>query len=138
MVVIMVHWLIKRGIEHENAFKAMWAKMSIEPNTGLYREVLTKPVEAADPKFNTFSITDNAYITYINIGFWKDIQSFDAAVGKYIQPPELRKPLEGPNTDKEMLAVYRYDFEFKVRERVILEKILDREGALGFPDADLH
>lgn len=40
--------------------------------------------------------------------------------------------------DKEMLAVYRYDFEFKVRERVILEKILAREGALSFPDADLH
>ena len=88
-------------------------------------------------KFNTFSITDNAYITYINIGFWKDIESFDAAVGKYIQPPERRKPLEGPNKDKEMLAVYRYDFEFKIRERVILEKILDRKGALDFPVADL-
>jgi hypothetical protein len=111
--------------------------MSIDPNTGLYREVLTKPVEAEDSKFKTFSITDNAYITYINIGFWKDIESFDAAVGKYIQPPERRKPLEGPNKDKEMLAVYRYDFEFKIRERVILEKILDRKGALDFPVADL-
>jgi len=137
MVIIMVHWLIKRGVENEHAFKALWAKMSIDPNTGLYREVLTKPVEAEDSKFNTFSITDNAYITYINIGFWKDIESFDAAVGKYIQPPERRKPLEGPNKDKEMLAVYRYDFEFKIRERVILEKILDRKGALDFPEADL-
>jgi hypothetical protein len=45
--------------------------------------------------------------------------------------------LEGPNTDKEMLAVYRYDFEFKVRERIILEKVLDREGALALPKADL-
>ena len=77
MVIIMVHWLIKRGVENEHAFKALWAKMSIDPNTGLYREVLTKPVEAEDSKFNTFSITDNAYITYINIGFWKDIESFD-------------------------------------------------------------
>lgn len=36
-----------------------------------------------------------------------------------------------------MLAVYRYDFEFKVRERIILEKIQDRKGALEFPEADL-
>ena len=42
MVIIMVHWLIKRGVENEHAFKALWAKMSIDPNSGLYREVLTK------------------------------------------------------------------------------------------------
>jgi hypothetical protein len=88
MVVIMVHWLIKKGIENEEAFENMWRKMTIEPNTGLYREVLTQPVEAENPKFNTFSITDKAHTTYINIGIWKDIESFDVAVGKYIQAPE--------------------------------------------------
>jgi hypothetical protein len=137
MVVIMVHWLIKKGIEHTEAFEAMWKTMSIEPNTGLYREVLTTPVQAEDAKFNTFSITDNAYVTYINIGIWKDIESFDAAVGKYIQPPERRKPIRGTSKGKEMLAIYQHDFEFKIRERIILKKILDRKGALEFPDSDL-
>jgi len=137
MIVIMVHWLIKKGIENEQAFEAMWKQMKIEPNTGLYREVLTQPVTAEDPKFNTFSITDNAYTTYINIGVWKDLESFDAAVGRYIQPPERRKPLSGPYQDREMLAVYRHDFEFKIRERVILKKLYDRKGALEFPDPDL-
>ena len=137
MVVIMVHWLIKRGVENEQAFKAMWQKMKVDPNTGLYREFLTKAEEAEDPKFNTFSLTDPAYITYINIGFWKDVESFDAAVGKYIAPPEPRKPLEGPLKDTEMLAIYRHKFEFKIRERIILSKVQDREGALTFPDADL-
>jgi hypothetical protein len=61
MVVIMVHWLIKKGIENEQAFETMWKKMTIQPNTGLYREILTQPVEAEDAKFNTFSITDKAY-----------------------------------------------------------------------------
>src|ERR1700729_4156013 len=105
MVVILVHWLIKKGIENTEAFEAMWKKMTIEPNTGLYREILSVPVEAEDPKFNTFSITDNAYLTYINIGIWKDLASFDAAVGKYIQAPERRKPLGGSYAEKEMLAV---------------------------------
>jgi hypothetical protein len=36
-----------------------------------------------------------------------------------------------------MLAVYRQDFEFKIRERVILKTILDRKGALEFPAPDL-
>ncbi len=74
MTIIMAHWLIKRGIENEEAFKTMWQKMKIDPNTGLYREFLTKAEEAEDPKFNTFSLTDPAYITYINIGFWKDVK----------------------------------------------------------------
>lgn len=137
MVVVMVHWLIKKGYENEEAFKAMWERMKIDPNSGLYREILTKPQEAADDKFNTFSITDPAYVTYINIGFWKDLESFDEAVGKYIAAPEMRKPLSGPYAGKEMLAVYRLPFEFKVRERLILSKVLDRKGGLEFEPADL-
>jgi hypothetical protein len=39
--------------------------------------------------------------------------------------------------DRQLLAVYQHDCEFKIRERVILKKILDRKGALEFPDADL-
>ena len=138
MVVIMVHWLIKKGIENTEAFEASWKRMTIEPNTGLYRELLCKPVEAEDSKFNTFSITDNAYMTYINIGIWKDVASFDAAVSKFIQPAEKRKPLHGPNKGKNMLAVYQQDFEFKIRERIILKKVFDRKGALDFPKADLE
>lgn len=135
MVIIMVHWLIKAGYSHEEAFKAMWRKMTIEPNTGLYREMLTTVALDSDPKFNTFSLTDQAYTTFINIGVWKDLESFDAAVGKYIQPPERRAPLANPDT--EMQTVYLHDFEFKLRERVILSKVLDRKGALEFPPADL-
>jgi hypothetical protein len=137
MVVIMVHWLIKKGIENEQAFEDFWKSMTVQPNTGLYREVLTRPEEQDNPKFNTFSITDNAYITYVNIGIWRDLESFDEAVGKYIQPPERRKPESGRRQDREMLAVYLEDFEFKIRERVVLKKVLDRKGSLDFPTPDL-
>jgi hypothetical protein len=30
MVVIMVHWLIKKGIENEEAFENVWKKMIIQ------------------------------------------------------------------------------------------------------------
>lgn len=138
MVIVMVHWLIKPGYENEQAFREMWQEMKIDPNTGLYREFLTKVEAAEDEKFNSFSITNPSYVTYINIGIWKDIKSFDEAVGKYIAKPEIRKPLEGPLKGEEMLAVYRHKFEFKVRERVILSKVQDRAGALELPKADLQ
>jgi hypothetical protein len=114
MIIIMVHWLIKNGFSDREAFEALWKKMTIEPNTGLYREILTTVELDSDPKFNTFSLTDKAYTTYINIGLWKDLESFDRAVGKYIQAPERRAPLANPGT--EMQAVYMHDFEFKMRE----------------------
>jgi hypothetical protein len=136
MVIIMVHWLIKEGYSHEEKFKNLWKTMTIQPNTGLYREMLTTVALDSDPKFNTFSLTDKAYKTYINIGIWKDLASFDEAVGKYITAPERRAPLAKP--DVEMDAVYLNDFEFKMRERVILTKVLDRKGALEFPPPDLE
>lgn len=136
MVIIMVHWLIKKGFSHEQKFKETWEKMTIQPNTGLYREMLTTVELDSDPKFNTFSLTDEAYTTFINIGIWKDLASFDEAVGKYIMAPERRAPLAKPDT--EMNAIYLQDFEFKLRERVILSKVLDRKGALEFPEADLN
>jgi hypothetical protein len=135
MVIIMVHWLIKKGFSNEEKFKSFWKSMTIRPNTGLYREMLTTVELDSDQKFNTFSLTDQAYTTFINIGIWNDLESFDEAVGKYIIPPERRAPLSRP--DQEMDAVYLYDFEFKLRERVILSKVLDRKGALEFPEPDL-
>src|SRR5207245_3499705 len=52
VIVIMVHWLIKKGIENEQGFEETWKKMTIQPSTGLYREVVMRPVAAAAPKLN--------------------------------------------------------------------------------------
>jgi hypothetical protein len=135
MIVILVHWLVKNGHSHEEKFEATWKNMTIQPNTGLYREILTSVELDSDPKFNTFSLTDKAYKTYINVGVWKDLQSFDEAVGKYILPP---KAVPHPRKEgEEANAIYLEDFEFKMRERVILKKLFDRKGALEFPEADL-
>src|SRR5437588_877476 len=83
MVVILVHWLVKRGIENTEAFENMWKQMTIRPNTGLYRELLTMPVQAEDPKFNTFSITGK------NGGQSTNLDRLAAAVssGSYDLPP---------------------------------------------------
>lgn len=132
MTIILVHWLIKPG--YENKFMQRWRKMTVDTGAGLYREVLTRPLLRDDPKFNTYSITDRAYSTFINIGFWKSLKHFDKAVGKYI-------PTANPQIDSKdgrtKRAVLLEDFEFKIRERIVLKKIWDRDGGESFSKPDL-
>jgi hypothetical protein len=124
LVVILVHWLIRKG--QEKAFKARWKEMTIKAEAGLYREILTElsPSEA-DPKFHTFSLGDPFYTTFINIGMWESVHAFDAAVGKYIP--------QAATTEKDGRVKYTIEldaFEFKMRERVVLRVVNDRGGDL--------
>jgi hypothetical protein len=132
MVIVLVHWLIKPGCE--DAFKERWKQMTIDAGKGLYREFLTEPMISNDPKFNTFSITDCAYSTFINIGFWKSLDDFDRLVGKYIPDP-MR--IKDPKDLRQKDAVLLDGFEFKIREGIVLQKIRDRDGGDSLPPADL-
>jgi len=130
MVVILVHWLIKSGMEQ--AFQSRWRQMSIEANSGLYREILTKiATRPSNPKFHTFSVGDPFYSTFINIGMWESVECFDRAVGKYIPEAEIVK-----RDDRLKYIIELEEFEFKLRERVVLEVVSDRGGQL--PDAELR
>lgn len=62
MVVILVHWLIKSGMEQ--AFQSRWRQMSIEANSGLYREILTKiATRPSNPNF-THSVSAIPFIRH--------------------------------------------------------------------------
>ena len=131
MVVILVHWLISPG--HEGRFEERWREMKVDSHSGLYREILTNlsknEVDAQlDPKFHTFSIGDPFYSTYINIGIWQDLESFDKAIGKYI-PNVVLSQKKG----RTLQTVELEEFEFKMRERVVLKVIGDRGGQLPPP-----
>jgi len=124
MVVILVHWLIRKGKEKE--FKARWARMSISRTSGLYREILTElDPEPPNPKFHTFSLGDPFYSTFINIGMWKSVRQFDRAVGEYIPEAQVFK-----KDGKQKYSVELEAFEFKLRERVVLRVVSDRGGQL--------
>ncbi len=105
--------------------------MSIGAHSGLYREILTKiDVRPFNPKFHTFSVGDPFYSTFINIGMWDSVEAFDKAVGKYIPEAEIIQ-----RDGRQKYTVELEDFEFKLRERVILEVVSDRGGEL--PEAAL-
>lgn len=129
MEIVLVHWLIKKGREID--FERHWQQMTIEQNIGLFREVLTTPDKNTfDPKFQTFSLENPNYTTYINIGFWESLKHFDKAIEKYFP----NSGIEHKN-GKTIQTIEIEDFEFKLRERIVLRKVLDR--GTNLPDADL-
>lgn len=125
MIILLVHWLIKKGREQE--FETRWHQMTVEANQGLYRELLaTINDEVANPKFHTFSVGNPHYSTYINIGLWESVEHFDAAVGKYMAPVSETPAGDG----RTKYSIELEGFEFKLRERVVLRLIADRGGSL--------
>jgi hypothetical protein len=117
MVIILVHWLIKKGCEDE--FVLFWeTQMKIAINQGLYRETLTAVDDKEeDLKFHTFPIESPHYSTFINIGMWNSLEDFDREVGQYI--PKTKNSEDGQ-------TITLKNFEFKMRERIVLKVLSDR------------
>jgi hypothetical protein len=133
MVIILVHWLVRPG--YEEMFKRFWCDMNVPQNEGLYREILTEPSALNDPKFNTFSLTDRSYSTFINIGLWRSVEDFDNIITKrYILPAVEAK---NPKTGRTERIITLDEFEFKIRERIVLKIISDRDGGLQMPKSCL-
>jgi hypothetical protein len=116
----------------EEQFTSRWKQMKIGKESGLFREILTKiDIRPSNPKFHTFSVGDPFYSTFINIILWETVEAFDRAVGKYIPEAEVIQ-----KDGRQKYTIEMEDFEFKLRERVILEVAADRGGQL--PEAVLQ
>ena len=127
LVVVLVHWAIKKGSEAN--FQAKWKTMTVDPDSGLFREIFTCPNSTtSDPKYHTFGLENPNYITFVNIGIWRSLEDFDKAIGKYI-PEALPKG--------DMQVVEMYNFEFKIRERLVIDVLTMRGGDWQLPTPDL-
>lgn len=126
MVIILIHWQIKKG--QELAFEEYWKTlMNVEHKKGFYRETLTTPLTMSDAKFNTWSIPNPNYSTYINIGCWSSVEDFERAVQETM--PKASQATD-PTSGRTKHIVELEPFEFKVRERIVLTPIAERGGAL--------
>lgn len=135
MVIVIVRWYIKKGKETD--FKNIWIeKMEPTIKTGLFREFFSKPVDIVNEKYHTLDVESRHYTTFINVGVWKDVSSFDEAIGSFIpdrDKPDLEKYPEKEN--KELIEVF--DFEFKLRERIVMTVEEDRMGNWQLPNSSL-
>lgn len=135
MVIVIVRWYIKKG--KEDNFKSIWIdKMEPELKDGLFREFFSKPVDVVNDKYHTLDVESLHYTTFINVGLWKDINAFDDAIGNFIpdrEKPDIEKYPDKQN--KEIIEVF--DFEFKLRERIVMTVEEDRIGFWELPDPSL-
>lgn len=126
MVIILVYWQIKE--DSVEKFEKYWKTLgNVEGKKGFYREILTKPVAQSDSKFNTLGLTDRNYLTYVNLGFWNSVEDFERAVRETM--PKTSHTTD-PANGRTKQSIELEDFEFKLRERIVLTPIAERGGAL--------
>jgi hypothetical protein len=66
---------------------------------------------------------------------WKSVEDFDAAIRDFLPPTY---DVKHPKTGKAQKAIGIEDFEFKIRERVVLQVVASRSGGEDLPPATLQ
>ena len=128
MVVILIRWYIKN--EKVDEFVSYWENiMKVDKGKGLFRETLCKVnPKIEDPKFHTFNLDNPFYTTFINVGMWESVEAFDTAVSApYIKPAII---------DGGEKYLHITQFEFKIRERIVLEEVSSR--GIDLPQAKVE
>ena len=87
MVIVIIHWRIKPTQEAEDAFFNYWANVAkIDDKSHLVGEFLSAPLPAKDFPFRVDDLTFGHGVLdcrhFLNIGFWKDRESFHEQVGQ--------------------------------------------------------
>ena len=122
MILVLIHWRIKPTEKAVADFRNWWENVAKIPDTkNLIGEFLSEPLPASNFKFavNDLSAKDGEppHTVFINVGMWKDWESFDAQVGHNFR--DDKPPME---------------FEAIRRTRTILEPKAWRRGQWQLPD----
>jgi hypothetical protein len=129
MVIVVVRWYIKTGRDQQ--FKDVWKDMNPENKEGLFREFFSKPTDILDEKYHTLDLESKHYTAYINVGIWRALKDFDNVIGSLIPGREKHPDKSG----KELIELF--DFELKLRERIVMDVETTRGGKWMLPDAAL-
>ncbi|OJV52973.1 MAG: hypothetical protein BGO31_04255 [Bacteroidetes bacterium 43-16] len=126
MVIVIVRWYIKAG--YEEVFKETWIK-TMEPKIkdGLFREFFSKPIDNVVEKHHTLDIESKHYNTFINVGIWKDVEEFENSIGNFI----LGRTAHNKDPQKELMEIF--NFEYKLRERIVMSVEENRTGLWELP-----
>ena len=120
MFIVLIHWRIKPAEEDVARFRAQWRSMAINNDNGLIGEFLSEPLREKEVSYPIDDIgpqESEPYLSFINVGIWKDEPSFFAEIRKYI-------PASGSSLK---------DFEQYPRRRIPLHPFLWRRGKFELP-----
>src|SRR5262245_35753050 len=101
MIVVLIHWRIKPTDEAVGQFFDYWTKMAtIRDKSGLAGEFLSAPVPANKLPFRVDDLSLGPGVLdcrhFINVGLWKDWESFYQEVGKMMNDDRRSKPPTSP------------------------------------------
>lgn len=105
--IVVVHWKIKPGREAE--FLDYWATRSVvEDRTGLVGEYLSSIEDRSLAPWINWSTLDPAYTHYFNVGLWRDVDSFQDQIGKFIDNSRPPLAFEGAKRERVFLVPERW------------------------------
>lgn len=124
MIIVVIHWRIKREPEMVEKFLRFWKNTAVvSDRRGLIGEFLTEPHSAAEYRWITWDLTDcqGKHRSFINVGFWNSAEEFHDQIGQYFPTSDGLK-----------------DFEAEPRVRTALKPMCWRvgDGALPVHDSD--
>jgi hypothetical protein len=92
VIVVLVHWKIKRG--SERAFRDHWdASNTVDRPSGMIGEFLSKESPPHLP-FVPFPTAEPGCANFYTFGLWADESSFTASVKKYFNDEKPPLPFE--------------------------------------------
>src|ERR1041385_1218546 len=104
MVIVLVYWKILRGQEED--FKTYWrSAFPVKDRSGLVGEFLSEPTGHEAYPWVTADLRsgNDDFTTFINVGLWRDAETFHEQIGRYFDP-----------------ARGKLDFEYELRTRALL------------------
>ena len=109
MIIVLIHWRIKPTPEDEQAFLTWWKNDApINDKCNLIGEFLSAPMPAKDFKFAVNDLSartdEPAHKAFINVGLWKDWESFFEEVGHNFNDDNPPKPFEAARRTRTILS----------------------------------
>lgn len=109
MILVLIHWRIKPDDASEAAFFEFWTRVAkIDDKTNLIGEFLSAPVPASQFPFLVDDLSaghsQGNCRHFINVGAWKDWESFNDQVGKFMDDAKPMKEFEAERRTRTILA----------------------------------
>ncbi len=108
MIIVLIHWRIKATDEAVSAFLDYWATAArVNDKADLAGEFLSQPVPASKLPFRTDDLTFGHGLLdcrhFMNVGVWKDWESFYEQVGQYMNDDKPLLPFEAERRTRTVL-----------------------------------
>ena len=120
MVIVLIHWKILP--DKVDDFLAFWKEVAtIKDRSGLTGEFLSAIHPSDNYDWITWDLTaeHDEYVPFMNVGLWRDVQTFHDQIGRYFPAPGNKQP-----------------FEYEERVRALLDAQYWRRGLFPLPQHD--